>query len=89
MFADRNRSGTYVIMLSLAAAMFGMFFFITLFVQNVLGYSPIAGRPRLPAGDASSIALGAGRRLAAPAQVRARSRSWSPARCSPRPGWPG
>ena len=35
MFADRNRSGTYVIMLSLAAAMFGMFFFIILFVQNV------------------------------------------------------
>jgi EmrB/QacA subfamily drug resistance transporter len=42
MFADRNRSGTYVIMMSLAAAMFGMFFFIVLFVQNVLGYSPIA-----------------------------------------------
>ncbi|MET7648589.1 MFS transporter [Streptomyces sp. NPDC005426] len=41
MFADRNRSGTYVIMLSLAAAMFGMFFFIVLFVQNVLEYSPI------------------------------------------------
>ncbi|MZG14812.1 MFS transporter, partial [Streptomyces sp. SID5914] len=35
MFADRNRSGTYVIMLSLAAAMFGMFFYIVLFVQNV------------------------------------------------------
>ncbi|MGW3403240.1 MFS transporter [Streptomyces zhihengii] len=42
MFADRNRSGTYLIMMSLAAAMFGMFFFIVLFVQNVLGYSPIA-----------------------------------------------
>lgn len=40
-FADRNRSGTYLIMLSLAAAMFGMFFFIVLFVQNVLDYSPI------------------------------------------------
>ncbi|MFF0449281.1 MFS transporter [Streptomyces sp. NPDC004609] len=42
MFADRNRSGTYLIMMSLAAAMFGMFFFIVLFVQNVLGYSPIS-----------------------------------------------
>ncbi|WP_373429271.1 MFS transporter [Streptomyces sp. V4I23] len=41
MFADRNRSGTYLIMMSLSAAMFGMFFFIVLFVQNVLGYSPI------------------------------------------------
>ncbi|GAA3376523.1 MFS transporter [Streptomyces sannanensis] len=41
MFADRNRSGTYLIMMSLSAAMFGMFFFIVLFVQNVLDYDPI------------------------------------------------
>lgn len=59
MFADRNRSGTYVIMLSLAAAMFGMFFYIVLFVQNVLGYSPIkAGLAFLPVTVA--IATGAG-----------------------------
>ncbi|MFJ4694172.1 MFS transporter [Streptomyces sp. NPDC088766] len=59
MFADRNRSGTYVIMLSLAAAMFGMFFYIVLFVQNVLGYSPIrAGLAFLPVTVA--IAFGAG-----------------------------
>ncbi|MFF1305055.1 MFS transporter [Streptomyces sp. NPDC058307] len=57
MFADRNRSGTYVIMLSLAAAMFGMFFYIVLFVHNVLDYSPIeAGLAFLPV----VIALGAG-----------------------------
>jgi len=36
-------------MLSLAAAMFGMFFFLTLFVQDVLGYSPLrAGFSFLP-----------------------------------------
>ncbi|USQ83901.1 MFS transporter [Streptomyces phaeoluteigriseus] len=59
MFADRNRSGTYVIMLSLAAAMFGMFFYIVLFVQNVLGYSPIkSGLAFLPVTVA--IAFGAG-----------------------------
>ncbi|MER6125606.1 MFS transporter [Streptomyces sp. NPDC001795] len=59
MFADRNRSGTYVIMLSLAAAMFGMFFYIVLFVQNVLGYTPIsAGVAFLPVTVA--IAVGAG-----------------------------
>ncbi|MCX4904919.1 MFS transporter [Streptomyces sp. NBC_00878] len=59
MFADRNRSGTYVIMLSLAAAMFGMFFFIVLFVQNVLQYTPIeAGLAFLPVTVA--IAAGAG-----------------------------
>lgn len=49
MFADRNRAGTYGIMLCLAAAIFGMFFFLTLFVQNVLDYSPIqAGLAFLP-----------------------------------------
>ncbi|MFI1421417.1 MFS transporter [Streptomyces sp. NPDC020731] len=59
MFTDRNRAGTYVIMLSLAAAMFGMFFYIVLFVQNVLGYTPIeAGLAFLPVTVV--IALGAG-----------------------------
>ncbi|MFG2297690.1 MFS transporter [Streptomyces sp. NPDC048603] len=49
MFADRNRAGTYGIMLFLACALFGMFFFLTLFVQNVLGFSPIqAGLSFLP-----------------------------------------
>jgi EmrB/QacA subfamily drug resistance transporter len=59
MFADRNRSGTYVIMLSIAAAMFGMFYFIVLFVQNVLGYSAIAsGFAFLPI--TAAIIIGAG-----------------------------
>ncbi|WP_338895725.1 MFS transporter [Streptomyces sp. TG1A-60] len=59
MFTDRNRSGTYVIMLSLAAAMFGMFFFIVLFVQNVLRYTPIeAGLAFLPV--TAAIITGAG-----------------------------
>jgi len=48
-FADRNRAGSYAIMLTLAAAMFATFFFITQFVQNVLGYSPLkAGVAFLP-----------------------------------------
>ncbi|MFF9869068.1 MFS transporter [Streptomyces sp. NPDC013953] len=64
MFADRNRSGTYVIMLSLAAAMFGMFFFIVLFVQNVLGYSPIeAGLAFLPVTVAIITGAGLSQRL--------------------------
>ena len=41
MFADRNRAGTYGIMLCLAAAIFGMFFFLTLFMQAVWGYSAL------------------------------------------------
>ena len=49
MFRNRNRAGTYVIMLCVAAGLFGMFFFLTLFVQEVLGYSPLkAGVAFLP-----------------------------------------
>ncbi|MFD9504406.1 MFS transporter [Streptomyces sp. NPDC060035] len=64
MFADRNRSGTYMIMLSLAAAMFGMFFFIVLFVQNVLDYSPIeSGLAFLPVTVAIITGAGLSQRL--------------------------
>jgi EmrB/QacA subfamily drug resistance transporter len=38
---SRDRSGSYVIMLCVGTALFGMFFFLTLFVQNVLGYSAV------------------------------------------------
>jgi EmrB/QacA subfamily drug resistance transporter len=49
MYLNRNRAGSYAIMLGLAAALFGMFFFLTLFVQEVLGYSPLrAGLSFLP-----------------------------------------
>jgi predicted MFS family arabinose efflux permease len=41
LLADRNRSGAYLIMLCIGTAMFGMFFFLTLFSQTVLGYSPV------------------------------------------------
>ncbi|MGG8407337.1 MFS transporter [Streptomyces sp. 12297] len=59
MFADRNRAGTYGIMLMLACAIFGMFFFLTLFVQNVLDFSPLqAGLAFLPIS--AVIAVGAG-----------------------------
>ncbi|MGW4159990.1 MFS transporter [Streptomyces sp. NPDC004788] len=64
MFADRNRSGTYVFMLSLAAAMLGMFFFIVLFVQNVLGFGPIrAGLAFLPVTAAIGVTSGLAQRL--------------------------
>ncbi|GAA0351878.1 MFS transporter [Actinoallomurus spadix] len=49
LFADGPRAGSYLIMLLLAAAMFGMFFFIVQFLQNVLGFSPLkAGVAFLP-----------------------------------------
>jgi EmrB/QacA subfamily drug resistance transporter len=40
-FANRSRSGAYLIMLLLGTAMFGIFFFLTIFVQIVLGYSAL------------------------------------------------
>jgi EmrB/QacA subfamily drug resistance transporter len=57
MFRDRNRAGSYGMMLALSAAMFGMFFFMTLFVQDVLGYSPLrAGVAFLPITGALVLA---------------------------------
>jgi len=47
--ADRNRAGALLIMLCIATGLFGVFFFLTLFIQTVLGYSPIrAGIAFLP-----------------------------------------
>jgi len=49
-FADRNRSGAYLIQALLGAALFGMFFLVTLFLQNVLHYSALkAGAAFVPA----------------------------------------
>jgi EmrB/QacA subfamily drug resistance transporter len=57
LFGDRNRAGSYAVMLALAAALFGMFFFLTLFVQDVLGYSPLqAGLAFLPMSAAIIVA---------------------------------
>ncbi|MFE2289489.1 MFS transporter [Streptomyces sp. NPDC059443] len=59
MFADRNRAGTYAIMLFFACAIFGMFFFLTLFVQNVLGFSPLrAGLAFLPVSAMIAVMAG-------------------------------
>jgi predicted MFS family arabinose efflux permease len=39
--ADRNRSGAYLVTLCIGTAIFGLFFFLTLFMQTVLGYSAV------------------------------------------------
>jgi MFS family permease len=41
LFADRNRSTSYVARLLLVAGMMGMFFFLTQFLRSVLGYSDL------------------------------------------------
>ena len=48
-FADRNRCGAYLIVLCVVTAMFGIFFFLTVFLQTVWGYSALkAGVAYLP-----------------------------------------
>ena len=39
-FADRNRTGSYLIMLFLAAALFTTFYFMAQYLQNVHGWTP-------------------------------------------------
>jgi EmrB/QacA subfamily drug resistance transporter len=41
LFADRNRSSSYLARLFLVAGMMGMFFFLTQFLRGVLGYSDL------------------------------------------------
>jgi hypothetical protein len=62
--ADRNRSGAYLIMLCIGTAMFGLFFFLTLFSQTVLGYSAVrSGISYLPFTAGIVIAAGLASRL--------------------------
>ncbi len=57
-FANRNRSGAYVLSLAVGASLSGMLFLLTLFLQNVLGFSPLqAGFAFLP--TALGVVVGA------------------------------
>ncbi|WP_310962733.1 MFS transporter [Nocardioides terrisoli] len=40
-FQSRTRATAFIAMMMVPAAMFAMFFFLSLFVQNVMGYSPM------------------------------------------------
>jgi EmrB/QacA subfamily drug resistance transporter len=65
--ADRNRSGTYLIILCVSTGLFGLFFFLTLFIQDVLGYSAIrTGIAYLP----FAVGVVAASALAAPLVAR-------------------
>jgi predicted MFS family arabinose efflux permease len=53
LLANRNRASGYLNMFILPATMYGMFFFLTQFVQDVLGFSPVkAGLAFLPLSGA-------------------------------------
>jgi len=62
---DRNRGGAFLTILIVGAAMFGLFLFLTYYLQTILGYSPVTtGLAFLPAilmlilcGQVSNIVL--------------------------------
>jgi EmrB/QacA subfamily drug resistance transporter len=61
LFTDVSRAGSFIARLLLIAGMFGMFFFLTQFLQKIMGFSPIrAGVAFLP----MTIALFAVSRMA-------------------------
>lgn len=66
LYRNRVRTGSYVVMLFVGAALFSMFYFISLFVQNILQYSPIrAGMAFLPFTFGIVIGAGIATQLAA------------------------
>lgn len=64
--ASRDRTGAYLISLCIGTAVFGMFFFMTIFVQQVWGYSPVrSGLAYLPMVAAIMVAAGISSNLVA------------------------
>jgi EmrB/QacA subfamily drug resistance transporter len=58
-FANRTRATSFLVMMVVPAAMFAMFYFLSLFIQLVMGYSPLhAGFAFLP--FSVGIVIGAG-----------------------------
>ena len=57
---DRNRAGAYLAIFVAIASMFGLFLFLTYYLQVVLGYSPVrAGLAFLPMTAATFVGSGA------------------------------
>ena len=80
LFRLRNVAVSNVVGVLWAAAMFAWFFLSALYLQLVLGYSPLAGRPRLPAREPDH-----GRALARASPPSSSCGSGSG--CRWRPGW--
>ena len=69
LFASRQRSGSYITMLFIGSGMFGTFYFLTLYMQQILGFSPVqTGFAYLPfsfgMGTAAAISSKLGERVA-------------------------
>ncbi len=58
-FANRTRAASFVAMMLMPAAMFSMFFYLSLYIQNVMGFSPLrAGFAFLPFSAGIVVAAG-------------------------------
>lgn len=58
-FLNRTRASSFIAMMLLPAAMFAMFFYLSLYIQNVMGYSPLkAGVAFLPFSIGIVVAAG-------------------------------
>jgi EmrB/QacA subfamily drug resistance transporter len=70
-FKNRNRSGSFAMMLCIGIAMFSMFYFLTQYLQNILGYSPIkTGVGFLPMTAGIILAAGLSSRLVGRVGIR-------------------
>ena len=64
LLADRNRTGANLVMLCIGTAVFGMFFFLTVFLQSAWGYSALkTGVAYLPLMAGILVASGAAAQL--------------------------
>ncbi|WP_431045934.1 DHA2 family efflux MFS transporter permease subunit [Streptomyces sp. P1-3] len=64
LFKDRNRWGSYATMLLIGSGMFATFYFLTLYMQLILGYSPVrTGFAYLPFSFGMAAAAGISSKL--------------------------
>jgi EmrB/QacA subfamily drug resistance transporter len=64
-FTNRTRASSFAVMMLLPAAMFAMFYFLSQYIQNVMGYSPLhAGIAFLPFSGGIVVAAGISSTLA-------------------------
>jgi len=77
---ERNRGGSVIVMALTTIGLFGAFLFLTFFLQNILGYSPIkAGLAFLPLS--AGIIIGSTRSPPGCSPSWPRASSWSPGCC--------
>ena len=63
-------TGASIVAFAVSASMFSMFLYLTLYIQDVLGYGPLAGRPALPARHPAVVRRRADRRVGCPCGCR-------------------